>query len=79
MSAVPTLQGAIDKGKPIQLLGDPVFYEPLGAAADKNASLDPTSLIAKVSEIIQGMHDDGTLTQLSMKWYGEDLTTNPQA
>jgi len=79
MSAVPTLQGAIDKGKPIQLLGDPVFYEPLGAAADKNAPLDPTSLIAKVSEIIQGMHDDGTLTTLSMKWYGEDLTTNPQA
>jgi len=74
MSAVPTLQGAIDKGKPIQLLGDPVFYEPLAAAADKSSSYDPTSFIAKVSQIIDGMHQDGTLTQLSMKWYGTDLT-----
>jgi polar amino acid transport system substrate-binding protein len=79
MSAVPTLQAAIDKGKPIQLLGDPVFYEPLGVAADKSAPLDPTTLIDKVNEIIQQMHADGTLTQLSNKWYGEDLTVNPVA
>jgi polar amino acid transport system substrate-binding protein len=78
MSAVPTLQGAIDKGKPIQLLGDPVFYEPLAVAIDKSAPLDPTSLVAKISEIVDQMHQDGTLTEISMKWYGEDLTTNPQ-
>jgi polar amino acid transport system substrate-binding protein len=78
LSAVPTLQGAIDKGKSIQLLGDPVFYEPLGAAADRSASLDPTAFIQMVSDIIGQMHQDGTLTDLSMKSYGEDLT-NPQA
>jgi polar amino acid transport system substrate-binding protein len=77
MSAVPTLQGAIDKGRPIQLLGDPVFYEPLAVAIDKSAPLDPTSLVAKISEIIDQMHQDGTLSELSMKWYGEDLTTGP--
>ncbi len=79
MSAVPTLQGAIDKGKEIQLLGDPVFYEPLAAAADKSAPLDPKSFIQKVSDIIDEMHQDGTLTELSMKWYKEDLTVNPVA
>ena len=77
-SAVPTLQGAIDNDKPIQLLGDPVFYEPLAVAVDKDAPLDPTSLVAKISEIIDQMHQDGTLTALSMKWYGEDLTTTTQ-
>ena len=77
-SAVPTLQGAIDNDKPIQLLGDPVFYEPLAVAIDKDAPLDPTSLVAKISEIIDEMHQDGTLTALSMKWYGEDLTTTSQ-
>jgi polar amino acid transport system substrate-binding protein len=77
MSAVPTLQGAIDKGKAIQLLGNPVFFEPLAAAVDKSAPLDPTSFVQKVSDIIQAMHDDGTLTQLSEKWYKEDLTVNP--
>jgi polar amino acid transport system substrate-binding protein len=77
MSAVPTLQGAIDKGKPIQLLGDPVFFEPLAVAVDKSAPLDDASLVSKLSEIIDAMHADGTLTELSMKWYGEDLTVNP--
>lgn len=75
-SAVPTLQGAIDNNKPIQLLADPVFYEPLAVAIDKSAPLDPTTLVAKISQIIDEMHQDGTLTALSMKWYGEDLTTN---
>jgi polar amino acid transport system substrate-binding protein len=77
-SAIPTLQGAIDNGKPIQLLGDPAFFEPLSVAIDKSAPLDTASLVAKISEIIDQMHQDGTLTELSMKWYGEDLTTNPQ-
>jgi len=79
MSAVPTLQDAIDKGKAIQLLDGPVFFEPLGAAADKSATQDPTSLIQKVSDIITQMHEDGTLTQLSMKWYKTDLTLAPVA
>jgi polar amino acid transport system substrate-binding protein len=77
MSAVPTLQRAIDEGSPIELLGAPVFYDPLAAAADKSSSLDPTSFIAKVSSIIDRMHLDGTLSRLSMKWYGTDLTVNP--
>jgi polar amino acid transport system substrate-binding protein len=77
MSAVPTLQGAIDKGRDIQLLGDPVFYEPLAAALDKSSSLDSSSLTDEIAAIIEEMHTDGTLTQLSEKWYGEDLTQNP--
>ena len=80
MSAVPTLQGAIDSGTKIQLLGDPVFFEPLGVAADRSSSLDSTSLIAAVSAIIEQMHSDGTLKAFSEKWYkGQDLTTPPTA
>jgi polar amino acid transport system substrate-binding protein len=29
---------------------------------------------AKIADIVKAMHDDGTLTKLSMKWYGVDLT-----
>ncbi len=43
----------------------------------KDAPLDPTSLVERVSEIIDEMHADGTLTDLSEKWYGVDLTTKP--
>ncbi|MGH2699689.1 MAG: transporter substrate-binding domain-containing protein [Actinomycetota bacterium] len=74
MSALPTLEGAIDKGKPLKLVGDPVFYEPLAVAIDKNAPEDPVPLTEEIGRIIEEMHADGTLSELSMKWYNTDLT-----
>jgi len=59
----------------IKPLGDPVFFEFDAPAFDRSSSLDTTALIEKVNEIIQGMHADGTLSELSMKWYGADFTT----
>ena len=74
ISAGPTLDGAIENGRPIKIVGDPIFAEPLAPAFDKGSSLDNTRLVEEVSAIIEEMHEDGTLTELSMKWYGEDLT-----
>ncbi len=76
LTAQPTGQQAIKDGKPIKQLGDPLFYEYLAPAFDRNSPLDPTSFIAKVSEIVAGLHKDGTLTKLSMQYYGADLTTS---
>ena len=73
-SAIPTLEDAVKAGKPIKLLGKPVYYEPLAAAVDKSSTLNPMSFVHKVSSIITQMHQDGTLSRLSMKWYGTDLT-----
>lgn len=75
ITSVTTAQGYIDSGKPVKIVGDPVFFEPLAVAFDKNSSLDPTSLVEAVDGIVTEMHDDGTLTKLSEKWYdGLDLT-----
>jgi len=74
ISALPTLEGAIDKGKPIKIVGDPIYYEPLAVAIDKNAPDDPAPLAEEIGRIIEEMHEDGTLSELSMKWYGTDLT-----
>jgi polar amino acid transport system substrate-binding protein len=75
LTAQPTGAQAILAGKPIKQLGDPVYFEYLAAAIDKNSSKDPTTLVAKLNEIIHQMHDDGTLLKLSMQYYGLDLTT----
>lgn len=76
MTSLTTAQGFIDAGKPVKIVGNPVFYEPLAVAIDKSASSDPTALAAAVDKIIGDMHADGTLTTLSKKWYdGTDLTT----
>jgi hypothetical protein len=30
--------------------------------------------VARISQIVKDMHKDGTLSKLSKKWYGTDLT-----
>ncbi len=71
MSALPTILAAIDAGYPMKVVGEPAFYEPLAVAVDK---VDP-AFSEKVAKIVDEMRADGTLTTLSRKWYGADLTT----
>jgi polar amino acid transport system substrate-binding protein len=73
-SAVPILQGAIDAGKPIKLMGDPIYYEPLAVAVDKSAPEDDSTLVAALDTLIAAMHDDGTLSASSTKWFGLDYS-----
>lgn len=70
-SALPTIQEAIKNDYPMKVVGDPAFYEPLAVATDKGDE----EFDAKIAEIIAAMHEDGTLTELSNKWYGADLTS----
>jgi polar amino acid transport system substrate-binding protein len=71
MLALPTIQEAINHGYPFRVVGKPVFFEPLSVATDKG-DLD---FDAKVAEIVKTMHADGALKNLSVKWYGIDLTS----
>jgi polar amino acid transport system substrate-binding protein len=75
ISALPTIEAAIDAGAPLKIVGEPLYYEPLAIAIDKSSTLDPVGLRDRISEIIEEMHEDGTLSELSEKWYGTDLTT----
>jgi polar amino acid transport system substrate-binding protein len=70
MSSLTTINDAIKNGYPLRIVGDPAFYEPLAVATDKG---DP-EFDAKIAEIVKAMHEDGTLTKLSQKWFGADLT-----
>ena len=67
----------IAAGLPVKQLGSPVFSEDLAAAFDKSSTLPSDSLRAEVDKTITAMHNDGTLTSLSMKWFNEDLTMAP--
>jgi polar amino acid transport system substrate-binding protein len=75
ITSVTTAQGYIDAGNPVQIVGDPVFYEPLSVGFDKSADPSSESLYEAVDEIVAEMHEDGTLTAFSEEWYGLDLTT----
>jgi polar amino acid transport system substrate-binding protein len=74
MSAQPTILGAIEEGVPLKELGTPAFYEGLAFALDKSRGPSDKAL-AKFNEVVAAMHGDGTLVELSMKWFGVDYTT----
>jgi polar amino acid transport system substrate-binding protein len=78
ISALPTLEAAIDSGSPIKVVPPDLYYEPLAVAVDRSSQLDPTGLVDRISEIIEEMHDDGTLLELSQKWYSTNLTVAPR-
>ena len=64
-------------GISVHKVGPPVFAENLAVAFDKNGVKDNARLVKRVSEIIVDMHEDGTLSTFSMKWFKEDRTKNP--
>ena len=67
----------INAGLPVRQLGTAVFSEDLAPAYDKSSTLPTDSLRTEVDSIITGMHNDGTLSELSLEWFGEDITMNP--
>jgi polar amino acid transport system substrate-binding protein len=74
MTSSPTAV-AFAAENPVKIVGDPVFGEPRAIAFDKESELDGASLQAAVDQIVADMHADGTLTELSKKWYdGIDVT-----
>jgi polar amino acid transport system substrate-binding protein len=70
MTALPTILAAIKGGYPLKVVGEPLFREPLSVATEKGDE----AWNAKLAEIVGAMRDDGTLRELSEKWYGTDLT-----
>ena len=54
-----------------------IFMEPDAVAIDKAHTKDIKSLVSALDGYVQAMHKDGTLTNLSMKWFQTDLTQAP--
>jgi polar amino acid transport system substrate-binding protein len=67
------LQGMneISGGKKLTLAGELLRLEEMAIAVKK----EDAELLEKLNEILSEMHDDGTLTKISMKWQnGKDIT-----
>ncbi len=73
-TAQPVVDANIAAGMPVRQLGDPVFNEVLAAAFDKSSTLPTDTLRAEVDKLFTAMHNDGRLSELSLKWFDVDLT-----
>ena len=74
VTAQPVVQANIAAGLPVKQLADPVYNEVLAAAFDKSSTLPTDGLRAEVDKLFTAMHADGRLSELSNKWFSEDLT-----
>ncbi len=64
-------QGAVANGLPIRVVEGFLFFEPLAVTTEKGEEAFGKAIEAAV----ESMEDDGTLSELSMKWFGIDLTS----
>jgi polar amino acid transport system substrate-binding protein len=60
----------IKEGAPIKVVGQPLYYGPAAMAVEPG---DP-ELEAALARIVEEMQADGTLSALSNRWFGVDLT-----
>jgi polar amino acid transport system substrate-binding protein len=74
LTAIPTAIAAVKAGEPLRILPQPVFFEDDAIALDKHSENEPEPLLAAIDESLSDMLRDGTLSRLSKKYFGADLT-----
>jgi polar amino acid transport system substrate-binding protein len=63
---------AIAEGAALRKLATPAYYSNKTGYVDKQSGLDVGPFVARVNEIVSGLHADGTLKRLSIKYFGKD-------
>ncbi|HET6507505.1 MAG TPA: transporter substrate-binding domain-containing protein [Baekduia sp.] len=63
---------AIKQGRPLRALDDVAFTMPLTGFVDKSSGLAVKPFIDRVDAIVSGLLSDGTMSKLSVKYFGKD-------
>ena len=80
MTSGTVIDAAVDAGQPIVKIGEPIYMENLAVAIDRTEGApEHAALLFEINKIIGEMHADGTLTELSEKWFDADLTKDTSA
>jgi len=74
LTALPTIRASIKAGLPLRFIEPPVFEDSSAIALDRNSPAYSAPLLWAIDGIIHDMHRDGFLRQLSLKYYGIDLS-----
>ena len=74
ITILPLAKQALASGKPVRILGEPIWFAYASITMDRSGRRDPLRLLHEISTIITDLHSDGTLKQLSLKYEGQDLT-----
>jgi ABC-type amino acid transport substrate-binding protein len=67
--------GAIKGGAALKMITAPANYSDKTGYVDKKSGLSVGPFVARVNQIIAGLHADGTLKRRSIKYFGKDYAT----
>lgn len=70
VTSLITARSGMETTRRLRIVGDPLFTEPNAVITDKG---DP-EWDAEVRRIFTELKADGTMTRISQKWFGEDIT-----
>ncbi len=74
ITILPIAKQAMDTGKPVKILGEPLLFAYASITLDRSSRRDPMRLLDEISRIIRELHANSTLKQWSIKYQGQDLT-----
>jgi polar amino acid transport system substrate-binding protein len=74
MTILPKASAAINSGKPVRMLDEPVLFAYAAITMDRSAHRDSLRLLSAIDQIIDEMHATGRLKELSIRYQGIDLT-----
>lgn len=61
---------------PLQIIGEPFGDQPVAFPFEKTDEND--ALILEINEVIKNLKEDGTFSEISLKWFDVDLLENDQ-
>lgn len=74
MTLLPVAERAIASGKPVKIMGQPLWFTYASVTFDRSSRRDQTRIVDEVSNIIRELHANGTLQKWSVEYQGGDLT-----
>lgn len=74
ITILPKAQSAIEAGKPVKILAEPLLFAYASVTMDRSATRSNLRLWNEINRIIQELHASGRLTELSTHYQGMDLT-----
>lgn len=79
MTILPKARSAIEHGKPLRILDEPLIFAQASVTLDRAASRSSARLWSEINRIIEELHASGRLSELSVQHQGEDLTQDAAA
>lgn len=74
MTILPKARAAIQAGKPVKILGEPLLFAYASITLDRSSSRDEYRLFSAINKAIADLHKNGRLQELSSNYQGLDLT-----